>query len=1110
MREEDKAADDDASAVVEQAVGVVAAWLRDAAADATRAERRSSVRLHGVVSDEHSVRFAMRFVDRVIRADDHKAAARQLRAATSDAPLPAFLSRLDRVLLRAGARLGPVLPGVVLPLARRRLRGLVGHLVIDASPRKLRRHLAARRKAGFGTNVNLLGEAVLGEAEADRRLQAVLRLLDEPDIDYVSVKTSALVPQLNHWDHEGSLVRVCERLRVVLAHAARTSPPTFVNLDMEEHRDLELTLDAFTTVLAEPGFADLSAGIVLQAYLPDSFPALRQLIGWANERHDLGSSGQIKIRLVKGANLAMERVEAAMHGWEQAAYRTKAETDANYKRCIDWAMTPERMRGVRVGIASHNLFDIAWASLLAERRSVSERTEIEMLEGMAPAHARLAGGHGRMPLLYTPVVAGEDFDVAISYLFRRLEENASEENFIRHLATLHPDSAAFAAEADKFRAAVASRHSPPVGPSRTQDRGSTAEAVEPGTPFRNEPDSDPALPNVRAWAQAVAERSRPGPGPGSPNGRPPSAAAITSRDAVDHLVAGAVGASAAWGRTSPAERQRLLYALAGCLSEMRGELVSVMMREARKTFAEADPEVSEAVDFVRYYGDRALDLAPGDAARFEPLGVVAVAPPWNFPVAIAAGGTAAALAAGNCVLLKPAPEARECAAVLAEAAWAAGIPREALQLVEAGDDECGQRLIAHPYVDAVILTGSLDTARLFKSWRPDLRLFAETSGKNAIVITPSADIDLAVADLARSAFGHSGQKCSAASLAICVGSAYGSPRFRRQLADAARSLRVGEPSDLATDTGPLIAPATGKLLRGLTRLDEGESWLVRPRQVDAGLWRPGVRTGVQPGSWFHRTECFGPVLGLMAASDLDHAVELQNATPFGLTGGIHSLDEHEVNRWLKRVEVGNAYVNRPIGGAIVRRQPFGGWHGSSVGPSAKTGGPNYVAQLGRWQPTARRSDAWLADAIRSDEQAWADEFGAEHDPTGLFCESNVFRYRPLERVAVRVVEPDDLALARVRAAAQRCGVPLAESDAACETAAQFAQRLADLGCERVRVLGPVEEEVQQAANDRNIWLIDAAVTSSGRIELQHYLREQSVTITLHRYGNLITQRRVTR
>ena len=547
------------------------------------------------------------------------------------------------------------------------------------------------------------------------------------------------------------------------------------------------------------------------------------------------------------------------------------------------------------------------------------------------------------------------------------------------------------------------------------------------------------------------------------------------------------------------------------LARRRDHLVAAMVHEGHKTIAEADPEVSEAIDFARWYGERTLDLAgPGLAgsglARFEPFGTVLVVPPWNFPVAIPSGGVFAALAAGNAAILKPAPEAPGCAEIVAECCWSAGLPRGLVSFMRTPDDDVGRHLVAHRGVHAVILTGAYDTARIFLSWKPEMRLLAETSGKNAMVITPNADIDLAVADLVASAFGHSGQKCSAASLAICVGDAYTSRRLRRQLADAVTSLKVGSSTEIATTMGPTINESDGKLLRALTRLDDGEEWLVEPRRLGPQTWTPGVRLGVRPGSWFHRTECFGPVLGLVQAESLDEAIAIQNSTAYGLTGGIHTLDPAEIRQWTDAADVGNAYINRPTTGAIVRRQPFGGWKRSSVGPGTKAGGPNYVARLGIWHPvdTGLGDDEWLAAAHASDEAAWQTEFGVEHDPSGLFCESNVLRYRPMPRMALRAeadATPRDIA--RVRAAARRCNVPLIDSHAAHETGAEFAARLSSLGVQRVRVLGSCTHDLRAAANEAGVHIADDPVTAEGRVELLHYLREQSVSCTTHRYGNVL-------
>ncbi len=335
------------------------------------------------------------------------------------------------------------------------------------------------------------------------------------------------------------------------------------------------------------------------------------------------------------------------------------------------------------------------------------------------------------------------------------------------------------------------------------------------------------------------------------------------------------------------------------------------------------------------------------------MGVVLVVPPWNFPYAIAAGGVLAALAAGNTVLLKPAPEAVRVGWILADQLWRSGVPRDVLQFVPSRDDDVGRHLVSHPGVDAVILTGSLSTAEMFRSWHPTMHLLAETSGKNSLVITAAADVDAAIKDLVRSAFGHAGQKCSAASVAIVEAPIYDDPAFQRQLADAVASLRVG-PSWLATTAvGPVIRPPDGALLRALTQLDEGETWLVEPRvdPLNPRLWSPGVKVGVRPGSWSHRTEWFGPVLAVMRAPDFITALTWQNATDFGLTAGLHSLDPEECTMFTERVEAGNVYINRATTGAIVQRQPFGGWKRSAIGPGAKAGGPGYVAVLQQWRTT---------------------------------------------------------------------------------------------------------------------------------------------------------------
>lgn len=1074
--------------LADKAVALARQWLVRADDLETSRDRAQMNQLEGIVLDPDGVALVMQFVDRVIRPESNADAAHQLRKLVATKSSPAFMNPLDRLLLKAGAFISPLAPWLVMPLAKQRMRMIVGHLVVSAEQAKLERPIAAHQAQGYATNINLLSEAVLGQAEADHRFQKLLDLVAIPDVDYVSVKVSGVAPQLNHWAHDATLARITARLSELVRQASKSSPVTFINLDMEEYYDMRLTLDAFMSVYGQPENIALDGGIVIQTYLPESLPALQELVGWANQRFEAGG-GTTKIRLVKGANLGMERVHGAIHGWEQAPYETKAEVDANFKHCLDWVLKPELMAGVRIGVATHNIFDTAAAHLLADARGVSAKIQFEMLQGMAPSHAA-AVTEGTMSdsslLLYTPVVEPQDFDVAIGYLFRRLEETAAPGNFLRDLFGMTPTSAQFEAQEQTFRSAMAAASSVSSDSRRTQNRlAPPSRAYEVGQPFENEPETDTSLDTTHMWIKKVMDQT-----PSEPH------APVTSGlDNVADLLSTARDGFKEWSATTTQARQAALHCVADELSERRGDLVTAMMYEGKKTFPEADGEINEAIDFARYYADSCLDLKGNKAAEFSPLGVVAVIPPWNFPVAIPIGGVLAALAAGNAAILKPAPETPRCAEIAAECCWAGGIPPHVLQFVRLEDGDEGKALVVG--ADAVILTGAAETAALFRSWKPDLRLFAETSGKNALIVTPNADLDLAAEDLAQSAFGHSGQKCSAASIAILVGTVYKSERFLRQLADAVESLAVGSTSKLDSTMGPIISPAGPALHRGLTELDEGETWLVKPEleDGDSSLWSPGVRMGVQPGSWFHRTECFGPVLGLIRAETLQDAIAIQNSSDFGLTGGIHSLDPAEIATWIDEVEVGNGYVNRSTTGAIVQRQPFGGWKKSCVGPGAKAGGPNYLSQLGTWRSTSDGDDF---------QHWWDEHFSQDHDPSGLFCETNIFRYRPYDKIGLRVghgVDPSDLV--KTRKAASICGVTIVESQSGTESDEAFVERLVGLGIEHARILGgPVSAPALQLAALNNLHLADDPVTGFGRIELQHFLREQAISTTIHRFGNL--------
>ncbi|MFN3867156.1 MAG: proline dehydrogenase family protein, partial [Demequina sp.] len=381
-------------------------------------------------------------------------------------------------------------PRLTVSIARRFVRALVGHLVVDARPHKMSRALARLRAHGAELNVNLLGEAVLGKEEAARRLERTRALIEHPDVDYVSIKVSAATAPHSPWDVDGTVDEVVTAL-LPLYEAARDAGGTFVNLDMEEYRDLDVTLAVFERLMRHEPLRTLSAGIVLQAYLPEATHALRRVQALARERVDDGGA-PLRVRIVKGANLSMERVESELRGWPLAPWGTKLETDAHYKRLIDAAVTPESTRSLLVGVAGHNLFDVAHAWHLATQRGVADAVQFEMLLGLGePVAGAVARDVGALRL-YTPVVNPADFDVALAYLVRRLEEVANPQNFLSRLPTLGHTPADFSREEAAFREACALA----AEPARDVSHRAGTAAAEPderrASGFHNAVDSDPA------------------------------------------------------------------------------------------------------------------------------------------------------------------------------------------------------------------------------------------------------------------------------------------------------------------------------------------------------------------------------------------------------------------------------------------------------------------------------------------------------------------------------------------------------------------------------------------------------------------------------------------
>lgn len=1161
------------------AIDLAANLLIQARKIQTRKEKKIQAELSRMMQDPRGKAFTTSMTDQCFRSHRYARVANQLNYLLNQFGIPFYLSFTKHLQLSAFRLMGEMFSFLFVPLATYMLRRQTSTVILPGEHAALAKHMALRRQQGVRLNLNHLGEAILGEREAKRRLDVYLKDLAKPDVEYISVKISTIFSQIHLIAWENTLEKLSHRLRLLYRAAMNhtfvrfdgTIVPKFVNLDMEEYRDLLLTKELFKKVLNEPEFHSFSAGIVLQAYLPDAHSIQKELTEWAISRVANGGA-PVKIRLVKGANLAMEQVEASLRGWPQAPFQTKIEVDANYKLMATYGCIPEHAHAVHMGIGSHNLFDIAYALLLRAENTVEMDVNFEMLEGMADHVRRVVQALTRDILLYCPVATREDFQSAIAYLIRRLDENTGPENFLRHMFSLKPDSKQWEEQAAFFKKACSEIAQISQVPRRTQNRLHSPQHLNPHGSFDNEPDTDFSLPPNRIWAEHIHrdwERRRYEPIPLVIGGKEiyqdkpegigfnPSAPqqalyeyAMADWGQVDEALKAAQDYQSTWERTSVEKRAGLLLATAQKMREKRNDLIGVMMADGGKTILEADPEVSEAIDFAEYYRRSILKMHSCKDIQWAAKGTVLITPPWNFPVSIPAGGMLAALVAGNCVIFKPAPEAVLSGWVLVNLFWEAGVPKEALQFLNCPDDPVGSRLIADSRLASVILTGATSTAKLFLRLNPTLDLAAETGGKNALIITGMSDRDLAIKDLVQSAFGHSGQKCSAASLGILEAEVYDDPHFMEQLKDAVESLHVGTPWDLASKVTPLIRAPGETLLKGLTTLDKGEKWLVEPKQDprNPNLWSPGVKLGVKEGSFMHQTELFGPVLALMRAKDLDHAIKLANGTPYGLTSGIHTLDEREYKKWLDEIEAGNCYINRSITGAIVRRQPFGGCKRSSFGQGAKAGGPNYVAQcslaaqigLPKEKSPVRESVNNLTNFIEkidlTAEQLglwytsianyayWIKRFLHDHDPSKIVGQDNILRYRKRKGICFRI-QPQDLPLdiLRICAAALTCQLEMhiswtrGQASVAIdsqwpqampslhfieESAERFAERVKQGAYSRIRLISSPDAALFHSAAASACCIAYSPVLANGRFELLHYLREISISIDYHRYGNL--------
>ena len=890
-------------------------------------------------------------------------AAQVLQALSALAPTRSFLSK--------AANIGATM------MARRFIAG--------TNAKEAAQSVARLRRQNMTFTLDLLGEAVTSEAEATAYQEKYVALLREmPEIAKswntnaqtdsapfgpnnaeaavpkvnVSVKLSSLYARFDPMAADATCEAVKARLRPLLTLARQNG--VFVNFDMEQHDYCVITQRIFQEIFCEPEFVDWpDVGIVSQAYLKRSLADLHELADWAKKR-----GTPVWVRLVKGAYWDFETIISAQRGHDIPVYQVKAETDANFEACTDFLI--QNWRVLRPAIASHNIRSVAHAQSLAAKNGLPPRAvEYQVLFGMGEPIGRALAAQNERVRVYVPF--GELLP-GMAYLVRRLLENTSNDSFIR--------SAGNKGSIDKLLVS-------PEAPSLPKPSGFRRRPTPVGQePFTNEPEADFAEPENQRKMREALSNVEPQLGQSVPvvidginatnspvwerlapsntsrvASRPHFATVEQAKQALD----AAHEAFPVWRDTPVKERADMLRRVADEFNRRRFEISAWQVFECGKPWREADADVAEAIDFCRYYALEMERLARGQKRNmpgewneyfYEARGVAVVIAPWNFPLAILTGMAAAALVAGNTVVMKPSEQASRTGYFLMEALQAAGCPPGAAHFLPGDGEKIGPTLTDDPRTSVIAFTGSravglsiMESAAKVRPGQAQIKqVIAELGGKNAIIVDDDADLDEAVLGTLASFVGFAGQKCSACSRVIVIGSAYAP--FCARLKEAVQSIQIGPSSDPATTLGPVVdAEAQARVFKyAAIGQDEGRvlAHVPVPAHLEGtGYYVPAIVVeNCPPDGKLCQEEVFGPVLAVLRADDLSHALQIAGGTPYALTGGLYSRSPKNIERVRREFRVGNLYINRKITGAIVDRQPFGGAAMSGVG--AKAGGPDYL------------------------------------------------------------------------------------------------------------------------------------------------------------------------
>ncbi len=862
------------------------------------------------------------------------------------------------------------------------IKSMAMQFIIGEDTKQALKTLTKLRKDNFAFTVDVLGEATVSEEEALLYQKTYLELLDVlskeakkwdglitgGDLDWgyapkvnCSIKPSALYSQTKPVDFENSVKMICERLRPIVAKVKEIGG--HLCIDMEQYSYKDITLEVYKRLRTDPEFRDFNElAVVLQSYLKDTDKDLKELLDWAR-----GEGIKISIRLVKGAYWDYETVIAKQRGWKIPVYTIKAESDAAFERHAEMILRNSDICYFACG--SHNIRSISAVMEMAKELGVDEsRYEFQVLYGMAEPVRKGLLNVAKRVRLYAPY---GDLIPGMAYLVRRLLENTANESFLRQ---------SFVEGADLDRLLEDPNV---IVEEKKREKKQKQEITTPITPFKNHPFVDftnreerdgfkKAISEVRAelgktypliigGKEIETQDKIPSVNPANPD-EVIGYISQASKKEVDDAILAAKSVLPEWRDLSAEDRAKYLFKAADYARKNIFKLASWQILEVGKQWDQAHADVAEAIDFLEYYAremirlgtPRRMGRAPGEINHlmYQGKGIAAVIAPWNFPLAISCGMCSAAIVCGNPVLYKPASLSAVVGFTLYEIFKAAGLPDGVFNYIPGRGSEIGDYLVEHPDISVIAFTGSMEVglrivekaAKVREGQVQVKRVIAEMGGKNAIIVDDDADLDEAVLDIIYSAFGYQGQKCSACSRVIVLEPIY--DKFVKRLVEAAKSIKIGPAEEPTYYMGPVVDKAAQEKILKYVELakQEGNILLIRDDIPDKGYYVPlTIVEGITPQHRLAQEEIFGPVLAVMKVKDFNEAIEWANSTRYALTGGAFSRSPRNLDIVRKKFKVGNLYLNRGITGALVERQPFGGFKMSGVG--SKAGGPDYLLQF---------------------------------------------------------------------------------------------------------------------------------------------------------------------